>query len=140
VCLRIPTRPSPSRSTPSPNICHVSPSPSEVTAAINDLISANRALRSRLLDSERVLAQAVRRIDGGTSPGQVLVTVPSVQQRRASEDAVTALYEARHKVREAVIPAAIADGLSVGDIALAFGVPLDTVVGYADGVATEGRI
>jgi DNA-directed RNA polymerase specialized sigma24 family protein len=111
-----------------------------VTAAINELISANRTLRSRLLDSERVLAQAVRRIDEGTSPGQVLMTVSSVQQRRASEDAVTALYEARHRVRGTVIPAAIADGLSVGDIAIALGVPLDTVVGYADGVATEGRI
>jgi hypothetical protein len=71
-----------------------------VTAAIKDLISANRTLRSRLLDSERVLAQAVRRIDEGTSAGQVLVTVTSVQQRRAAEDAVVALYEARHKVRD----------------------------------------
>jgi hypothetical protein len=110
-----------------------------VTTAINDLISANRALRSKLLDDERVLTHAVQLIGEGTSPGQVLVTVPSVQERRAAEDAVIALYEARHKVRVAVIPAAVADGISVGDIATAFGVPLDTVVGYADGVATEGR-
>jgi DNA-directed RNA polymerase specialized sigma24 family protein len=110
-----------------------------VTAAIKDLISANRTLRLKLLESERVLARAVRLIDEGTSPGQVLVTVPSVQQRRAAEDAVMALYEARHKVREAVIPAAIADGLSVVDIATSFGVPLDTVVGYADGIAAEER-
>jgi hypothetical protein len=40
---------------------------------------------------------------------------------------------------ETVIPAAIADGLSVGDIAIAFGVPLDTIVAYADRIATEGR-
>ncbi len=102
-------------------------------------MSANRTLRSKLLDNERVLARAVELIDGGASVGETLVTVPSVQQRRAAEDAVTCLYEARHKVRETVIPAAIADGISVGDIATAFGVPLDTVVGYADRIATEGR-
>ena len=38
-----------------------------------------------------------------------------------------------------VVPAAIADGITVGDIAKAFGVPLDTIVGYADRVATEER-
>jgi hypothetical protein len=110
-----------------------------VTAAIRELIGANRTLRSKLLANERVLAQAVRLIDDGTSVGQTLVTVPSVQQRRAAEDAVMFLYEARHKVREAVIPAAIADGISVGDIATAFGVPVDMIVGYADRVATESR-
>ena len=31
-------------------------------------------------------------------PGQTLVTVPSVKQRRAAEDAVTYLSEARHRV------------------------------------------
>jgi len=110
-----------------------------VTAAIKELIGAHRTLRSKLLDSERVLAQAVRLIDDGTSVGQTLVTLPSVRERRASEEAVLSLYEARHRVREAVIPAAIADGLSVGDIATAFGVPLETVTGYADRVATDGR-
>ena len=110
-----------------------------MTAAIRELIGANRTLRSKLLASERVLAQAVRLIDDGASVGQTLVTEPSVQQRRASQDAMLSLYEARHKVREAVIPAAIADGISLGDIATAFGVPLDTVIGYADRVATEER-
>ena len=110
-----------------------------MTEAIKALIGANRTLRSKLLASERVLARSVRLIDDGTSVGETLVKVPSVQERRAAEDAVLSLYEARHKVREAVIPAAIADGLSIGEIATAFGVPLDTVMGYADRVATEGR-
>jgi len=110
-----------------------------VTAAIKELIAANRALRSKLVVNERVLAEAVRLIEDGASVGQTLVTVPSVPQRRAAEDAVISLYEARHKVREAVIPAAIADGISVGDIATAFGVPVDMIVGYVDRVATESR-
>jgi hypothetical protein len=66
----------------------MSPSPPEVTASINDLVSANRALRSKLLDNERFLTHAVQLMDEGTSPGQVLVTVPSVQDRRAVENAV----------------------------------------------------
>lgn len=115
------------------------PSPSEVTATINDLIDANRNLRSKLLANEQVLAEAVRMINGGASVGDTLATLPSVQPRRAAEDAVKALYEARRKVREAVIPAAIAEGMPVGDIVTAFGVPLDTVVAYADRTATEGR-
>jgi hypothetical protein len=117
----------------------VGPSPSEVTAAINDLIYANRNLRSKLLASERVLAQAVRLINGGASVGETLTTLPSVQPRRAAEDAVKALYEARRGVREVVIPAAIAEGISVGDIVTAFGLPLDTIVAYADRTATERR-
>jgi DNA-directed RNA polymerase specialized sigma24 family protein len=110
-----------------------------VKAAIEVLINANRTLRFKLLATERVLIQAVRLIDDGASVGETLATLPSVDERRAAEDAVKLLYEARHKVRQAVIPAAIADGMSVGDIAAAFGVPLDAVVGYADRVATEGR-
>jgi hypothetical protein len=108
-----------------------------VTAAIRELIAANRSLRSKLLASEQVLEQAVRLIDGGASVGQTLVTVQSVPERRASEDAVMSLYEARHKVREVVIPAAIADGISVGAIAGAFGVPADVITGYADSVAAN---
>jgi hypothetical protein len=78
VRLRIAVRPSPNRMTRSRKI-KMSPSPPEVTASINDLVSANRALRSKLLDNERFLTHAVQLMDEGTSPGQVLVTVPSVQ-------------------------------------------------------------
>jgi len=117
----------------------VRPTPSEVKAAIEDLITANRTLRSKLEATEEVLAHTVQLIDDGASVGQVLATVPSVAERRAAEDAVTSLYEARHKVREVVIPAAVADGMSLGEIAAAFGVPLETIVSYADRIATEGR-
>jgi hypothetical protein len=65
------------------------------------------------------------------------MTAPSVQDRRAAEDAVRSLYEARHKVRKAVIPAAIRDGLELVDIANAFGVPLDAITGYANQAPVE---
>jgi DNA-directed RNA polymerase specialized sigma24 family protein len=110
-----------------------------VKAAIEDLISANRTLRSKLLGTEEVLTQTIQLLDEGASVGEVLATVPSVMERRAAEDAVKSLYEARHRVREAVIPAAIADGMSVGEIAAAFGVPLESIISYADRVVTERR-
>ncbi len=101
-------------------------------AAIEELISANRTLRNQLLVNERTLTQALTLLNGGAGIGEVLMTVPSLHQRRASEDAVRALYDARHKVREIVIPSAVAEGLSLADITTAFGIPLEEVVGYAN--------
>jgi hypothetical protein len=106
----------------------------DVTAAIERLIDANRTLRSQLLTNERILVHALQLITDGAGVGHTLMSVPSVRDRRAAEEAVRSLYEARHKVREAIIPAAIADGLGVGEVAEAFGIPLESVVAYASEV------
>ncbi|MGB7052512.1 MAG: hypothetical protein WBG41_13155 [Acidimicrobiales bacterium] len=110
----------------------MSQSVDEVKEAIKELIEANRALRSQLLVNEGILTEAIRSLDAGVGVGRTLMTVPSVHDRRAAEDAVRSLYEARHEVRKAVIPAAMRDGLELVDIANAFGVPLDAITGYAN--------
>ncbi len=105
--------------------------------AIKELIEANRALRSQLLVNEGILTQTLQLLNEGAGVGQTLMSVPSVQDRRAAEDAVRSLYEARHKVRSVVIPAAVRDGLGLVDIANAFGVPLDAITGYANQAPVE---
>jgi hypothetical protein len=114
----------------------VSPA-SEVTAAIEGLIEANRALRAQLLANERILARAIDLINSGASVGHTLMTVPSVHDRRAAEEGVRSLYEARHRVREVLIPAAMAEGLELVDIAEAFGIPLEAIIGFASQAHTD---
>jgi hypothetical protein len=103
----------------------------EVTAAIEGLIEANRALRVQLLVNEGILTQAVELLNGGAGVGETLMSLPSVSDRRAAEEGVRSLYEARHRVREVLIPAALGEGLELVDIASAFGIPIEAIIGFA---------
>lgn len=89
----------------------------ELTDAVEGLISANRSLRMQLERNERILRQGLTMIERGVTVVDTLQVVPSLPERRAAEDAVTELFDARHRLRRAVVYAALKDGLSPERIA-----------------------
>jgi hypothetical protein len=103
----------------------------EVALAIEDLIEALDALRSQLQLNENVLGDVLGLITGGASVAETLRRFPAVEDRQSIDDAVRSVYEARQRIRHVMIPAAIAEGVDMCDIARAFGVTLDTVAGHA---------
>jgi hypothetical protein len=119
------------------NNVRVPNSSGDVVAALEELIEAYHVLRDRLMVNEAILAEALEQIKGGAGVGETLRTVRSLQERRAAEEAVLWLYDARHKLRQAVIRAAVAEGMDVGELAKAYGLPLDTVISYASEMPTE---
>jgi hypothetical protein len=70
-------------------------SPADVTAAIEELIEAYQVLRHRILINEGILSEALEQINGGAGVGQTLMTIPSLRERRAAEEAVLSLYDTR---------------------------------------------
>jgi len=54
--------------------------------------------------------------------------VPAVEARNATDAAVTAMYEAMHDLREAVVEAGVAEGMAPARLAEAYGVPLANVM------------
>lgn len=115
----------------------VTDSPADVTAAIEELIEAYQVVRHRILVNEGILTEALEQINGGAGVGQTLMTIPSLRERRAAEEAVLSLYDTRHKLRKVVIRTAVAEGLGVGDLAKAYGISLDSVIGYASETPIE---
>jgi hypothetical protein len=112
-------------------------SPVAVTAAIEELIEAYQVLRQRILVNEAILTEALEQISGGAGVGETLMTIPSLRERRAAEEAVLSLYDTRHKLRKVVIRSAVAEGLGLGDLAKAYGISLDTVIGYSSEAPIE---
>ena len=103
----------------------------QVEDAIENLLEANDSLREQLQINDDVLSDILSLIGGGASVAETLKRVPTVEHRRAIDEAVRSAYEARQRVREVVIPAAVAEGVDASNIAAAFGVTLDVVAGHA---------
>ena len=89
----------------------------ELTDAVEGLITANRSLRMQLERNEPILRQGLTMIERGVTVVDTLQVVPSLPERRAAEDAVTELFDARHRLRRAVVYAALKDGLTPERIA-----------------------
>jgi hypothetical protein len=101
-----------------------------VTEAIAALIESNRQLRSRLQLQERLLKSALMRIGNGESIAGTMIAIPTVDDREQSEDAVRLFYARRSDVREAVVEAALDEGLTVAEVASAFGIHHEQVAAH----------
>ena len=66
---------------------------------------------------------------------ETIAAVPSFEERRAAEEGMQHLYSVRREVRETVIAAAIAEGMTVPEIATAHGIPVERAADYVAAVA-----
>ena len=100
------------------------------TRAIEALIASNRGLRAQLQFQERLLNSALVRIADGDSLARTMGSVPSREERRQSEEAIREFYSRRSDVRDAVVEAALAEGLTIAEIASAFGIHHEQIVSH----------
>jgi len=105
--------------------------------SINLLVQANLAVRSQLVDNERLLAEALAQIDAGVAVEDILSAMPTVEERTANIEAVQKFYARRSDVRAAAIRAALDEGTNVSELAEAFGLPHETIVSHAVEAASE---
>ena len=105
--------------------------------SINGLIEANLAVRSQLVENERLLREALAQIDAGVAVEDILSAMPTVEERTANLEAVQKFYARRSDVRAAAIRAALDEGTNVSDLAEAFGFPHETIVSQVVEAASD---
>jgi hypothetical protein len=98
--------------------------------AIADLAEATAQLRRHLESNERLHIRALESLDAGMTIQETMASIPSFGERKAAEDSMQRLYSVRHQVREAVVTAAVEEGMSVPQIAAAYGLPVDRAAAY----------
>ena len=109
----------------------------QVEAAIEALIGVNLHLREQLEQNEQLLRDTLEHLRGGASIADAMTAIPSTADRQVAEDAVRDFYARRSEVRIAVIAAALAEGMSIPEVAEAFCIPHDQV---ALAAATNARL
>ncbi len=98
--------------------------------AIANLADATVQLRRRLEINEGLLTRALKSIDAGMTIKETIAAIPSFEERRAAEESMQHLYAVRREVRETVIAAAIEEGMTVPEIATAYGIPVERAADY----------
>ncbi len=89
----------------------------DLGGALEAVLSANRDLRCELEHYECMLLDGAQKVDAGASVCEALVMVPPLSARRSTEAAIAALYEARHRLRRAVVYATLREGMTIDAIA-----------------------
>jgi hypothetical protein len=107
--------------------------------AIADLAEATAELRRHLESNERLHGRALESLDAGMTIKETMANIPSFEERKAAEDSMQHLYSVRHQVREAVITAAVEEGMSVPEIAAAYGLPVDRAAAYVSALTDRGE-
>ena len=95
------------------------------------MLSANRDLRSELEHYEVMLLDGAQKVHAGASVREALTSVGPLSARRAAEGAIAALFEARHRLRRAVVYATLREGMTIDAIAATLEVSAHTVCAIA---------
>ena len=101
-----------------------------VIAAINALIEANLIARSQLEDNERLLRESIVRVESDVTIGEILRSLPTVEERAANREAVRSFYARRAESRDVIIKAALDEGMAVSELGASFGIPHDVIASH----------
>ena len=109
----------------------------EVMRAITDLIDANLVARAQLEENERLLRLSISQIEEGTAIGEILRSLPTVEERSDNTTAVQSFYARRIDLRTAIIRAALDEGMTVSELAAVFGIPHEVIASHVARTAAE---
>jgi hypothetical protein len=102
-----------------------------IVTAINNLIDANLVARTQLEENERLLRESIVQIESGVTIGEILHSLPTVEERAANRGAVQTYYAKRVELRDVIIKAALDEGMTVSELAAEFGIPHDVIASHA---------
>jgi len=100
-------------------------------AAVEGMLSAIRTARGQLDDLDGVLVEGLARVRSGANLAEAIDLIPPVRERKATEDTLGDLFEARLHLRQSVIYAALEDGMSIDVIASKLQVSADVICALA---------
>lgn len=114
----------------------------EVVQAVEDLIDAVAAARAEMRRAEQALRRVVGRIEKGESVESLIGLRPPAEKRRAFLESLEEVHRTRHTVRRKVFIHAQQRGVSVADLARAWGISRQLASRYLkeETVASETRI
>ena len=108
----------------------------EVVNAIEELIAAIAMARAEMRRAERSLRGALQSIARGEAIESLIVLKPPAGKRQAFLDALEEVHRTRHMVRQKVFTHALAAGLSISEMARAWGISRQLASRYVkEGVA-----
>jgi DNA invertase Pin-like site-specific DNA recombinase len=111
----------------------------EVVTAIEELITAIAMARTEMRRAERSLRGALQSIARGEAIESLIVLKPPAGKRQAFLDALEEVHRTRHMVRQKVFTHALAAGLSISEMARAWGISRQLASRYVkEGVARSG--
>ena len=97
--------------------------------ALETVSAANLAVRQQLEMNERLMRTLMGLLEGGTPLFTALGSLGWVEQRNASDEAIRALYTSRRHLREVAVAVALDEGREVAEIATAFDLNHNQLIG-----------
>jgi hypothetical protein len=94
----------------------------EVVQAVQDLIAAVAAARAEMRRAEQALRRVVGRIENGETVESLIVLRPPAEKRKAFLESLEEVHRTRHTVRRKVFTLAQQRGVTVADLARAWGI------------------
>ncbi len=94
-----------------------------------------QVVRSQLEANDHALRSLLHVFKGGADITAAMQSVSTYDGVMNTDAAVQALYESRHRLRKTALAAALRTGMTIGDAAVAFGIPPDNVAGYTSETA-----
>jgi hypothetical protein len=104
---------------------------SEVERATIAVQEASRELRQRLDDYDGVILENLEKFRSGMRVRDVVRTMPTADATIGSEVEVIDMFEARRRLRRAIVAALLADGMPVDEIASTFKVSIESICDFA---------
>lgn len=102
-----------------------------VLGEIEDLLDSARRLRADLRAKETSYRRMAKRIERGDDIQMALGTLGAHVQRQELTDSLDEFERSRHRTRLAITAAALAEGMSIGDIGRAWGFSRQLAARYA---------
>jgi DNA-binding NarL/FixJ family response regulator len=93
----------------------------EVSAAIRELIEANRSAREAMRQGEAILRRALRKLEQGADVPTMLRSMPADAERQTVNHVLEAYAAARHRLRQVVIAECLDQGMTLGEIGRQWG-------------------
>ena len=100
-----------------------------VLRALETVSAANLVVRRQLETNERLMRKVIVLLEGGTPLFTALEGLGWVEQRKASDEAIRALYASRRHLREVAVAVALDEGRDVAEIATAFDLNHNQLIG-----------
>ena len=94
----------------------------EVVQAVQELIAAVTAARAEMRRAEQALRRVVGRIENGETVESLIILRPPAEKRKAFLESLEEVHRTRHTVRQRVFAHAQQRGVTVADLARAWGI------------------
>jgi hypothetical protein len=105
-----------------------------VEQLLEALVEARQAIRA----SEVTLRRALKKVDQGSSVASAVLAVNPAETRQRINDALLMVEQRRHDARRTVFAAALEEGMSVSDLARAWGFSRQMAARYAKEARGQG--